>query len=54
MSGHKICFMEKIMDCIPKLSLLPFLSGALDQYEDTMIQITRWMNGWMDGWMDEL
>ena len=29
MMGHKICFNEEIWIIIPKLSLLPFLSGAL-------------------------
>ena len=29
MMGHKICFYEQIWLIIPKLSLLPFLSGAL-------------------------
>ena len=29
MTGHKICFNRKILTIIPKLSLLPFLSGTL-------------------------
>ena len=29
MMGHKICFYEEIWLIIPKLTLLPFLSGVL-------------------------